>query len=117
MQPESAVRLQELQSRVDNLKQTIGKFKEGGVLRKEDEDKYNRILATIWDNPTVAAEKLRNIRAEMTSKYNATLDTLGAQGYKTAGLSRIGAGAAKKSASHPAAPAGGSKRYTIVSVE
>lgn len=107
-QSKDAVRLQELQSRVDNLKQTIGKFKEGGVLRKEDEEKYNKILATVWDNPEVAGTKLRNIHNEMSQKYNAVLKTLGAQGYKTAGLDNI-------------APAGGpaptGKKYKILAVE
>lgn len=90
LQPESTQRFNELNGKIANLKQTIGKFKEGGVLRAEDEVKYNKILANVLDNPAVAGDKIQAIHDEMAQKYNATLKTLAAQGYRTAGLNPVG---------------------------
>lgn len=88
MQPESVKRFKNLQADIDNVKQVIGKVKEGGVLRAEDEKKYERILASVKDNPENAIYKIGQIADEMASKYNATIDLLGKQGYKTAGLEK-----------------------------
>ena len=41
------------------IKQVIGKALEGGVLRKEDEEKYNEILPTITDTAEVAIRKMQ----------------------------------------------------------
>lgn len=46
------------QARIDLVKQRVGKTLEGGVLRKEDEEKYKRILATLFDTPTTAISKV-----------------------------------------------------------
>ena len=46
------------QADIDRVKQRVGKALEGGVLRKEDEDKYKRILATLNDEPTTAVYKV-----------------------------------------------------------
>jgi len=94
LQPKSTEKYKQLQADMDNVKQVIGKIKEGGVLRKEDEDKYNRILAQVKDDPKTAQYKIGQIANEMASKYNATIDLLGKQGYKTAGLDKQDAGAA-----------------------
>ena len=48
-------------SRLDDVRQTVGKAKEGGVLRKEDEEKYKRILPNIQDEPEVALFKVQSI--------------------------------------------------------
>ena len=48
-------------SRIDDVRQLVGKAKEGGVLRKEDEEKYKRILATITDEPEVALYKIHAV--------------------------------------------------------
>lgn len=88
LQPKSVQRFKDLQADIDNVKQVIGKVKEGGVLRAEDEKKYERILASIKDNPETAIYKIGQIANEMASKYNATIDLLGKQGYKTAGLDK-----------------------------
>lgn len=48
----------QIQADVDRVKQTVGKALEGGVLRKEDEDKYKKILATLSDTPSTAIYKI-----------------------------------------------------------
>ena len=48
----------QIQADVDRVKQTVGKALEGGVLRKEDEDKYKKILATLADTPETAIYKI-----------------------------------------------------------
>lgn len=47
-----------LQSHVDRVRQRVGKALEGGVLRKEDEEKYKKILATLWDFDSVGIGKI-----------------------------------------------------------
>lgn len=47
-----------LQANVDLIRQKVGKALEGGVLRKEDEDKYKKILATLTDTPETASYKI-----------------------------------------------------------
>jgi hypothetical protein len=48
----------QVQAEVDRVKQQVGKALEGGVLRKEDEDKYKKILATLNDTPETALSKI-----------------------------------------------------------
>lgn len=47
-----------IQADVNRVKQTVGKALEGGVLRKEDEEKYKKILATLTDTPSTALYKV-----------------------------------------------------------
>ena len=47
-----------LQADVDRVRQTVGKALEGGVLRKEDEEKYKKILSTLTDTPDTAVYKI-----------------------------------------------------------
>lgn len=47
-----------IQADIDRVKQQVGKSLEGGVLRKEDEVKYKKILATITDTPDTAIYKI-----------------------------------------------------------
>lgn len=46
------------QSDIDRVRQRVGKALEGGVLRKEDEVKYKKILATLTDVPETAIYKV-----------------------------------------------------------
>lgn len=48
----------QIQADVDRVKQTVGRALEGGVLRKEDEEKYKKILATLSDTPSTAIYKI-----------------------------------------------------------
>ena len=49
------------QADVDRVRQTVGKALEGGVLRKEDEEKYKKILATLGDVPETALYKIDSL--------------------------------------------------------
>jgi len=51
----------QVQADVDRVKQTVGKALEGGVLRKEDEEKYKKILAQLTDTPDTAIYKIDQI--------------------------------------------------------
>jgi hypothetical protein len=75
---------QGVQSTINATKQIVGKYLEGGVLRAEDEKKYEKILPTLRDTPQVAATKLANVRALVMSKVAAQQSTLTAAGYNPA---------------------------------
>lgn len=68
------------QAVLDQAKQVIGKAMEGGVLRKEDEAKYMRILPIISDPPDVAKAKLENLKEVMAQDAEIYLETLEAAG-------------------------------------
>jgi hypothetical protein len=53
------------QAKIDLVKQRVGKALEGGVLRKEDEEKYKKILATLKDEPSTAIAKVDGIIATL----------------------------------------------------
>lgn len=72
------------QATIDRVKQVIGKALEGGVLRKEDEYKYVKILPTIQDPPEVAASKLTGLEEAIRLRRQRTLESLGDAGYDTA---------------------------------
>lgn len=49
------------QAKIDLVKQRVGKALEGGVLRKEDEEKYKKILSTLNDTPELAISKVDGV--------------------------------------------------------
>lgn len=51
----------QIQAEIDRVKQQVGKTLEGGVLRKEDEEKYKKILATLADTPETAIYKIDSL--------------------------------------------------------
>lgn len=57
-----------LQAMIDKTRQIVGKALEGGVLRKEDEEKYKKILPTVGDTKQVALNKIAMIQAQLNSK-------------------------------------------------
>lgn len=61
---------------IDRVKQVIGKTLEGGVLRKEDEYKYEKILPTIKDTAAVAASKLAGLKTAIAQRRSTFLDSL-----------------------------------------
>lgn len=71
------------QAVIDRVKQVIGKALEGGVLRKEDEYKYVKILPTIGDPPEVARTKIAGLRTAITQRRGRRLETLGQSGFDT----------------------------------
>lgn len=70
------------QAVIDRVKQVIGKTLEGGVLRKEDELKYEKILPTISDPPDVAAAKLDGLYTAVGQRRQTLIDSLGDAGYE-----------------------------------
>jgi hypothetical protein len=71
------------QGTIDRVKQVIGKALEGGVLRKEDEIKYEKILPTIGDPPSVAKAKLKGLKDALVLRRQTMLDALKDAGYET----------------------------------
>lgn len=59
-----------IQANIDRVKQQVGKALEGGVLRKEDEEKYKKILATITDTPSTALYKLDALTQSLIQSIN-----------------------------------------------
>jgi hypothetical protein len=71
------------QAVIDRVKQVIGKALEGGVLRKEDEAKYARILPTIGDPTDVAVTKLNGLEKALKQRRERTLESLDDSGFDT----------------------------------
>ncbi len=69
------------QATIDRVKQVIGKALEGGVLRKEDEYKYEKILPTIRDPQAVVQSKLEGLEAAIRQRRSTMLDALEDAGY------------------------------------
>ena len=63
LNPYSAAR--QAQADVDRVRQRVGKALEGGVLRKEDEEKYKKILATLRDVPETALYKIDQLAQDL----------------------------------------------------
>lgn len=69
-----------VQANIDKVKQTVGKALEGGVLRKEDEEKYKKILSTITDTPSTATYKLDSLKSSLErdlANYISTIQNAG----------------------------------------
>jgi hypothetical protein len=69
------------QALIDRVKQVIGKALEGGVLRKEDETKYEKILPTVGDPPDLVQSKIDGLFDSITERRQTTLDSLADAGY------------------------------------
>lgn len=69
------------QAIIDKAKQIIGKTLEGGVLRKEDEAKYTKILPTIADPPELAASKIEGLQKTVQRQRENLLGSLSDAGY------------------------------------
>lgn len=80
------VNVQKFQADLKRTAQTIGKFMEGGVLRKEDEAKYEKMLPSLTDVPEVANYKLDQLDQIVRDRHKANLEALRSQGYDTSGL-------------------------------
>lgn len=76
------------QAVIDRVKQVIGKALEGGVLRKEDEYKYEKILPTISDAPALVASKLHGLEAAIRQRRSTLIDSLGDAGYNVSAYQR-----------------------------
>lgn len=69
--------------------QAFGRYMEGGVLRKEDEDKYRKMFPGLGDTAPVAKNKLAIVRKMLVDKQNADIEALKAQGYDVSGFSAL----------------------------
>lgn len=74
--------IQQVQGKINLIRQRVGKALEGGVLRKEDEEKYKLILATVNDLPEVALSKIDNIIATLESDNARLLEFLRLGGFR-----------------------------------
>lgn len=75
---------QSVQASINATKQIVGKYLEGGVLRKEDEDKYGKILPKLTDTSDVALEKLKKVRELVNERISAQRAALESSGYNPA---------------------------------
>jgi hypothetical protein len=75
-----------VEAQIRNVRQTIGKLKEGGVLRAEDEIKYAKMLPSLTEAPEVALNKIELVSREMNEKANSTIGALGKAGYDVSGF-------------------------------
>lgn len=74
------------QAVIDRVRQVIGKALEGGVLRKEDEAKYTKILPTITDQPEIVEAKLDGLEQAIILRRQRLLESLTASGFDTSGF-------------------------------
>lgn len=77
---------QAIQAQVKAASQAFGRFMEGGVLRKEDEAKYEKMFPGGPDTPENAANKLAIVERLLAQKQNSNLQALKQAGYSTEGL-------------------------------
>ena len=81
-----AVEAQDLQGEIDAVRQLVGKAMEEGVLRKEDEEKYKKILPKLTDTPAVALRKIENVYNLLSQKEQSRTSGLQGSGYDVSGL-------------------------------
>ena len=101
------------QAVIDRVKQVIGKALEGGVLRKEDEYKYTKILPTIQDTPQVAKVKLDGLRDALTLRRERLLESLDDAGYNVSEFYARGRGAGTRDRQQHTDPATGETFWII----
>lgn len=68
------------------VSQMFGRYMEGGVLRKEDEEKYRRMFPQLSDTPDVAKEKLSIVDRLLKQRQQSLIDALSEAGYDTQSL-------------------------------
>lgn len=66
--------------------QSFGKYMEGGVLRKEDEDKYRKMFPSLSDTPEVARNKLAIVDRLLSSRQGSNIAALKTSGYDVSGV-------------------------------
>lgn len=84
------------QAVIDRVKQVIGKALEGGVLRKEDEYKYTKILPTIGDPIDVAQRKLGGLKAALEQRRLRLLEALDDAGFDVSDFQTTAKGGTEK---------------------
>lgn len=84
--PESYERSKTIDSQMRAASQAFGKYMEGGVLRKEDEEKYRKMFPSLSDTPQVARNKLAVVQNLLRQRQSSDLNALKAQGFNISGL-------------------------------
>ncbi len=79
-------RAQTVDAKIRAASQAFGRFMEGGVLRKEDEEKYRKMFPGLSDKKDVAVGKLSVVSAQLNQKYASDKKALGESGYDVRGL-------------------------------
>ena len=74
---------------INNARQLIGKMKEGGVLRREDEIKYEKMLVNIADAPETADFKIEMFTRETEMNAWHIMKELEAAGYEMTELKEL----------------------------
>lgn len=85
-------RSQILQAKIKMASQEFGKFMEDGVLRKEDEAKYEKMFPQLGDTFEVALAKLASVQERLAQKAASQKSTLGESGYDVSGLKDVSVG-------------------------
>jgi len=80
------VQAQTIDAEMRTASQTFGRYMEGGVLRKEDEDKYRRMFPQLHDTPEVAKNKLAIVDRLLAEKRNSDVAALRESGWDVSGL-------------------------------
>lgn len=96
---------QAVQSQTRAASQAFGRFMEGGVLRKEDEEKYRKMFPNNSDTPETARNKLAIVRKLLVDKQKSDLAALQNSGYDVSGFN-----AKLPEAANPAVLSGGTPR-------
>lgn len=81
-------RAQSVNAQMRAASQAFGRFMEGGVLRKEDEDKYRKMFPKTGDTPEVAESKLATVRRLLIQRQNSDLEAFRQQGYDLTGVDK-----------------------------
>lgn len=66
--------------------QAFGRYMEGGVLRKEDEEKYRKMFPQLTDTPEVARNKLAIVDRNLKQKLASDVQALEGSGFDVAGV-------------------------------
>jgi hypothetical protein len=74
---------QAIRAQIATAKQVIGKALEGGVLRKEDEVKYEKILPQLSDTPAIAQIKINQVRNLIKRGKENYIGNQGKAGYRS----------------------------------
>lgn len=82
-------RAQSIDAEMRAASQQFGRYMEGGVLRKEDEDKYRRMFPKIGDTFPVAKNKLNTVNRMLALKFNSDIDALQKSGYDVSGFQKL----------------------------
>jgi hypothetical protein len=72
---------QTIDSQMRTAAQAFGRYMEGGVLRKEDEEKYRKMFPVLGETPELAANKLQIVKRLLAEKQNSNVEALRSAGY------------------------------------